>query len=107
MFCRAFAFRCGAGRRQSGDAFGAFSFPGLTPGAIFLRAFGAFQVNAVYGDNLASHTHPSLTSVRVFPERAGEAAVRLLDGMLRGVEVDVPVLVDAQLVRRESTRRPR
>jgi LacI family transcriptional regulator len=57
------------------------------------------------GDSLASHTHPGLTSVRVFPERAGEAAVGLLDGMLRGVEVDVPVLVEAQLVRRDSTRR--
>lgn len=57
------------------------------------------------GDSLASHTHPGLTSVRVFPERAGEAAVGLLDAILRGAEVDVPVLIDAQLVRRESTQR--
>lgn len=56
------------------------------------------------GDSLASHTHPGLTSVRVFPERAGEAAVRLLDAVLRGTEVDVPVLIEAQLVRRDSTR---
>lgn len=57
------------------------------------------------GDSLASHTQPGLTSVRVFPERAGEAAVELLDAMLRGLEPEVPVLVDSQLVRRESTRR--
>ncbi len=57
------------------------------------------------GDNLASHTHPSLTSVRVFPERSGESAVELLDAMLRGLEPEVPVLVEAQLMRRESTRR--
>jgi DNA-binding LacI/PurR family transcriptional regulator len=57
------------------------------------------------GDSLASHTHPSLTSVRVFPERAGEAAVELLDAMLRGAEADVPALVEVQLIRRESTRR--
>jgi DNA-binding LacI/PurR family transcriptional regulator len=43
--------------------------------------------------------------VRVFPERAGEAAVELLDAVLRGVEPDVPVLIEAQLVRRESTQR--
>jgi DNA-binding LacI/PurR family transcriptional regulator len=57
------------------------------------------------GDSLASHTHPGLTSVRVFPERAGAAAVELLDAVVRGVEAEVPALVDAQLVRRESTRR--
>jgi DNA-binding LacI/PurR family transcriptional regulator len=57
------------------------------------------------GDSLASHTHPGLTSVRVFPERAGEAAVELLDAVLRGVEPDVPVLIETQLVRRESTQR--
>ncbi len=57
------------------------------------------------GDSLASHTQPSLTSVRVFPDRAGEAAVQLLDAMLRGMEPEVPVLVEAQLVRRDSTRR--
>jgi DNA-binding LacI/PurR family transcriptional regulator len=57
------------------------------------------------GDSLASHTHPGLTSVRVFPERAGDAAVGLLDAVLQGAETDVPVLVDAQLVRRESTQR--
>ena len=59
------------------------------------------------GDSLASHTHPGLTSVRVFPERAGEAAVELLDAVLRGVEADVPVLIETQLVRRESTQRTR
>ena len=57
------------------------------------------------GDSLASHTHPSLTSVRVFPERTGEAAVELLDAVLRGAAADVPVLVGAQLIRRASTRR--
>jgi DNA-binding LacI/PurR family transcriptional regulator len=57
------------------------------------------------GDSLASHTHPGLTSVRVFPERSGEAAVELLDAMLRGAEADVPVLVEAQLIRRQSTRK--
>lgn len=57
------------------------------------------------GDNLASHTHPSLTSVRVFPERSGESAIDLVDAMLRGMEPKVPVLVEAQLVRRESTCR--
>jgi DNA-binding LacI/PurR family transcriptional regulator len=57
------------------------------------------------GDSLASHTHPGLTSVRVFPERAGEAAIELLDAVLRGAEADVPVLVETHLVRRESTLR--
>jgi DNA-binding LacI/PurR family transcriptional regulator len=57
------------------------------------------------GDSLASHTHPGLTSVRVFPERCGATAVDLLDALLRGVEADVPALVETQLVRRESTRR--
>ena len=57
------------------------------------------------GDSLASHTHPGLTSVRVFPERAGAAAVGLLDAVLRQSESEVPVLVGAQLVRRDSTRR--
>jgi DNA-binding LacI/PurR family transcriptional regulator len=57
------------------------------------------------GDSLASHTHPGVTSVRVFPDRSGEAAIELLDAILRGGEADVPVLVEAQLVRRESTRR--
>jgi LacI family transcriptional regulator, galactose operon repressor len=57
------------------------------------------------GDSLASHTHPGLTSVRVFPERFGAAAVDLLDALLRGAEADVPALVETQLVRRESTRR--
>ena len=57
------------------------------------------------GDSLASHTHPGLTSVRVFPERAGAAAVGLVEALLRGREAEVPVLVDAQLVRRDSTRR--
>ena len=57
------------------------------------------------GDSLASHTHPGLTSVRVFPERAGAAAVELLEAVLRGAEAEVPALIDAQLVRRESTRR--
>jgi DNA-binding LacI/PurR family transcriptional regulator len=57
------------------------------------------------GDSLASHAHPALTSVRVFPERAGAAAVELLEAVLRGTEAEVPVLVDAQLVRRKSTRR--
>lgn len=57
------------------------------------------------GDSLASHAHPGLTSVRVFPERFGVAALHLLDALLRGAEADVPALIDAQLVRRESTRR--
>lgn len=57
------------------------------------------------GDNLASHIHPGLTSVRVSPERGGEAAVELLDAVLHGTAVRVPVLLEAQLVRRASTRR--
>lgn len=82
----------------------------LAVGALLAAAEAGVAVPAELGvvgigDNLASHTHPSLTSVRVFPERSGQSAVDLLDAILRGLEPEVPVLVEAQLMRRESTRR--
>jgi DNA-binding LacI/PurR family transcriptional regulator len=83
----------------------------LAVGALLAAAEAGVAVPAELGvvgvgDSLASHTHPGLTSVRVFPERSGAAALDLLDAVLRGAEPELPVLVEAQLVRRESTRRP-
>jgi DNA-binding LacI/PurR family transcriptional regulator len=82
----------------------------LAVGALVAAAEAGVGVPAALGvvgigDSLASHAHPALTSVRVFPERAGAAAVELLEAVLRGAEAEVPVLVSAQLVRRKSTRR--
>jgi len=55
--------------------------------------------------NLAAKVQPPLTSVRVFPARAADCALDLLDGLLRGVEVEAPVILPTRLVPRRSTRR--
>lgn len=57
------------------------------------------------GDSLAPHAQPPLTSVRVFPERAAEIALNLLDAVLRGAEPEVPGIVSARLMPRRSTAR--
>jgi DNA-binding LacI/PurR family transcriptional regulator len=59
------------------------------------------------GDFLAQHGHPPLTSVRVFPERAGAIALDRLDTLLRGGDAELPGIVPNQLVRRTSTARGR
>ncbi len=54
---------------------------------------------------LATNAHPPLTSVRVFPDRAAERAVELLDALLRGADIEVPAIVPTRLVARGSTAR--
>lgn len=62
-------------------------------------------VVGVTDTSLASKAHPSLSSVRVFPERAANSALDLLDALLRGVDVDAPVILPTRLVTRRSTAR--
>jgi DNA-binding LacI/PurR family transcriptional regulator len=62
-------------------------------------------VVGVTDTSLASKAHPSLSSVRVFPERAAASALELLDALLRGADVDAPVILPSRLVTRRSTAR--
>lgn len=57
------------------------------------------------GDSiLAQHARPELTSVRVFPERAGELVVQLADELVRGGRgVEAPRIVPTKLILRGST----
>ena len=54
---------------------------------------------------LAARMHPPLSSVRVFPERAADMALELLNALLRGEEIEAPVIVPTRLVPRQSTAR--
>lgn len=52
---------------------------------------------------LAAHAHPPLTSVRVFPERAGHEVIGLLDDILRGELARAPIVIPTRLVAQAST----
>jgi len=62
-------------------------------------------VVGVTDSTLAMRTNPPLSSVRVFPERAADSALELLDGLLRGVEVEAPVILPTRLITRRSSAR--
>jgi DNA-binding LacI/PurR family transcriptional regulator len=62
-------------------------------------------VATVGGPGLAASTRPSLTSVNLFPARAGTLLIEMIDALLRGAPVETPVIVPSQLVPRESTLR--
>jgi len=58
------------------------------------------------GDSLlARQARTPLSSVNVFPDRHGAAAVSMLDEIILGVQPPAPVLIPARLVARSSTRR--
>jgi LacI family transcriptional regulator len=54
---------------------------------------------------LAAKAHPPLSSVRVFPERAADAALDLLGALFHGDAVPAPVIVPTRLITRRSTAR--
>ncbi len=54
---------------------------------------------------LASKAHPPLSSIRVFPERAADSALDLIDSLLRGVGTEAPVILPTRLIARRSTAR--
>ena len=61
---------------------------------------------ASVGDSvLTLHTHPTLTSTQVWPERIGELLITVLDQRLAGQDVPHLTLVPTELVVRESTLR--
>jgi DNA-binding LacI/PurR family transcriptional regulator len=63
-------------------------------------------VVGVTNSALASHARPSLTSVQVFPERAGRLVVELIDQVVRGEpDVEAPRIVPTRLIARASTAR--
>lgn len=58
------------------------------------------------GDSLfARGAHTPLTSVNVFPEQFGAAAIEMLDALIRGEEARAPAVIPSRLVVRHSTRR--
>jgi DNA-binding LacI/PurR family transcriptional regulator len=53
----------------------------------------------------ATHVVPRLTSIHLFPERIGDAAVDMLIALIEERDVVSPVVVATEVVVRESTRR--
>jgi len=62
-------------------------------------------VVGVTDSSLATRTNPPLSSVRVFPESAADAALELLSGLLHGAEVEAPVILPTRLITRRSSAR--
>jgi DNA-binding LacI/PurR family transcriptional regulator len=71
--------------------------------ALGLPVPDALGVMGVGDSVLAQHARPALTSVRVFPEKAGKLVVELADELARAGEVTAPRIVPAKLVPRTST----